>query len=97
MHEQQPAEEVPRLDATLDDELSKRLLQLDPAGYFIIYVDRQASAKSILGGMMGTALEETGAAAHAERTGEQRCPIMSMQGGAGDRGTILHKHDQQEW
>eukprot|EP00887_Chlorella_sp_A99_P002387 scaffold10.g2387.t1 len=35
------AEEVPRLDAALDDELSRRPLELDPAGYFIIYVDRE--------------------------------------------------------
>ena len=32
--------EVPRLDAGLDDELSKRPLSLDAAGYFIIKLDR---------------------------------------------------------
>jgi dihydropteroate synthase len=26
----------------IDDKLSKRFLELDPAGYFIIYLDRQA-------------------------------------------------------
>ena len=34
------AAEVPRWDAALDDELSKRPLELDAAGYFIIEVDR---------------------------------------------------------
>jgi len=33
---------VPRWDAALDDELSKRPLDLDAAGYFIIKVDREA-------------------------------------------------------
>ncbi|NJL11510.1 MAG: DUF4346 domain-containing protein [Calothrix sp. SM1_7_51] len=28
--------------AAIDDKLSKRFLELDPAGYFIIYLDRQA-------------------------------------------------------
>jgi len=28
--------------AALDDKLSKRFIDLDPAGYFIIYVDREA-------------------------------------------------------
>lgn len=32
--------EVPRLDAGVDDELSKRPLSLDAAGYFIIKLDR---------------------------------------------------------
>ncbi|PSF38036.1 hypothetical protein C7H19_06060 [Aphanothece hegewaldii CCALA 016] len=27
---------------TIDDELSKRYIELDPAGYFIIYLDRDA-------------------------------------------------------
>lgn len=36
------AAEVPRLDPALDDELSKRPLQLDAAGYFIIRVDADA-------------------------------------------------------
>jgi hypothetical protein len=34
--------EVPRLDPELDDELSKRPLELDAAGYFIIKLDRDA-------------------------------------------------------
>ena len=33
--------EVPRLNAELDDELSKRPLSLDAAGYFVIRIDRQ--------------------------------------------------------
>lgn len=33
---------MPRLDAALDDELSRRPLELDPAGYYIIRVDREA-------------------------------------------------------
>ncbi|KAI7843616.1 hypothetical protein COHA_002856 [Chlorella ohadii] len=40
--EQASAAEVPRWDAALDDELSKRPLDLDAAGYFIIKVDREA-------------------------------------------------------
>ena len=28
--------------AAIDDKLSKRFLELDPAGYFIIYLDREA-------------------------------------------------------
>lgn len=39
---QAAASEVPHLDAALDDELSRRPLALDPAGYFIIKVDRGA-------------------------------------------------------
>lgn len=34
--------QVPRLDSQLDDALSNRPLELDPAGYFIIFVDRGA-------------------------------------------------------
>jgi hypothetical protein len=34
--------EVPRWDAALDDELSRRPLELDPAGYFIVKLDRAA-------------------------------------------------------
>lgn len=37
-----PPTEVPRLDSQLDDELSSRPLELDPAGYFIIRVDWEA-------------------------------------------------------
>lgn len=37
-----PATEVPRLNVQLDDELSNRPLELDPAGYFIVKVDRGA-------------------------------------------------------
>ncbi|PRW39253.1 pterin-binding family [Chlorella sorokiniana] len=36
------AAEVPRWDAALDNELSKRPLDLDAAGYFIIKLDREA-------------------------------------------------------
>ena len=32
--------EVPRIDKVLDDKLSKRAIELDPKGYFIIKVDR---------------------------------------------------------
>ena len=35
--------EVPRIDPALDDELSKRPLNLDAAGYFIIKIDRDAN------------------------------------------------------
>jgi hypothetical protein len=34
--------EVPRLDGELDDELSKRPLDLDAAGYYLIKIDRDA-------------------------------------------------------
>jgi hypothetical protein len=40
--EQQEEQEVPRLDAALDDLLSRRPLQLDAAGYFIIKIDRDS-------------------------------------------------------
>ena len=42
--EQQEAQqqEVPRLDAALDDRLSQRPLSLDPAGYYIIRLDRDS-------------------------------------------------------
>ncbi len=34
---------VPVVDVvSLDDQLSKRFIELDPAGYFIIYLDREA-------------------------------------------------------
>ena len=33
---------MPRLDAALDDLLSRRPLQLDAAGYFIIKIDRDS-------------------------------------------------------
>jgi hypothetical protein len=36
------ANEVPRLDSELDDELSRRPLELDSSGYFLIKLDRQA-------------------------------------------------------
>lgn len=34
---------MPRADAALDDRLSQRPLQLDPAGYYIITIDREAA------------------------------------------------------
>jgi hypothetical protein len=34
--------EVPRIDAELDDELSKRPLDLDAAGYYVIRIDKDA-------------------------------------------------------
>lgn len=34
-------EEVPRLSKDIDDQLSNRHIDLDPAGYFIIKVDRE--------------------------------------------------------
>ena len=37
--QQQQPPELQQLNAALDDELSRRPLQLDPAGYFIIWVD----------------------------------------------------------
>jgi hypothetical protein len=40
--QQQEEQEVPRLDAALDDRLSQRPLQLDAAGYFIIKLDRDS-------------------------------------------------------
>ncbi len=35
---------IPAVEANtaIDDKLSKRFLELDPAGYFIIYLDREA-------------------------------------------------------
>ena len=37
-----PEKEVPRLNAEVDDRLSNRPLDLDPAGYFIIKLDRES-------------------------------------------------------
>jgi len=51
--------EVPRLDAAVDDELSKRPLDLDPAGYFIIKVDR--SAKEIVAEYFTNIINKNGA------------------------------------
>ena len=39
---QEEEQELPRLDAALDDRLSLRPLQLDAAGYFIIKLDRDS-------------------------------------------------------
>lgn len=35
--------QTPERLSDLDNKLSKRYIELDPAGYFIIYVDREAS------------------------------------------------------
>ncbi len=35
--------EVARLDAAVDDQLSRRPLELDAAGYFIIKIDRESN------------------------------------------------------
>jgi hypothetical protein len=37
-----PETEVPRLNAEVDDRLSNRAIDLDPAGYFIIKLDRES-------------------------------------------------------
>ncbi len=41
MSVQSPTTNVPELTA-LDDQLSNRFIHLDPSGYFIIYIDREA-------------------------------------------------------
>lgn len=33
---------LPQLDAPLDQQLSRRPLQLDPCGYFLVLLDREA-------------------------------------------------------
>ncbi len=51
----------------LDDELSKRELELDPAGYFVIFVDRERTL--IVAKHFGTVINERGLATDPE-TGE---------------------------
>ena len=53
--------------AALDNELSKRPLALDPGGYFIIYVDREA--ETICAKHFGNTIDERGRAVDPE-TGE---------------------------
>lgn len=38
----EPAQTKQQSLAALDDKLSKRYIELDPAGYFLIYIDREA-------------------------------------------------------
>jgi hypothetical protein len=54
-----PATEVPRLDSKLDDQLSNRPLELDPAGYFIIKVDRES--REIVGELYSNTINKDGA------------------------------------
>ena len=47
--------EVPRIDAELDDELSKRPLDLDAAGYYVIRIDKTVKAPATSNYSMETA------------------------------------------
>ncbi|PSC71945.1 uncharacterized conserved UCP037673 [Micractinium conductrix] len=51
---------LPQLDASLDDRLSQRPLELDPAGYFIIKVD--AEAKELVADFYTNFINEQGLA-----------------------------------
>ncbi|NJK99720.1 MAG: DUF4346 domain-containing protein [Spirulinaceae cyanobacterium RM2_2_10] len=56
--------------AALDDQLSKRFIDLDPAGYFIIYLDREAGL--ICAKHYSNTINEKGLACDPE-TGEPLC------------------------
>lgn len=53
------AAQLPQTDASLDDELSKRPLELDAAGYFIIKVDQEA--QELVADFYTNAINEKGA------------------------------------
>ena len=56
--------------AKLDDKLSKRFIELDPEGYFIVYVDREAGL--ICADHYTNAINDKGLAVDPE-TGEPLC------------------------
>lgn len=77
--------EVPRLNAALDDELSKRPLELDGAGYFIIYVDR------CVGGSWAGDTNTKPGMPHSSAF-LLRARLAVLQGAARDRSRILYEH-----
>ena len=56
---------LPQLDASLDDRLSQRPLELDPAGYFIIKVD--AEAKELVADFYTNFINEQGGCCWSRR------------------------------
>lgn len=56
--------------AALDDKLSKRFIELDPAGYFLIYIDREAGL--LCAKHFSNTINEKGLACDPE-TGEPLC------------------------
>jgi dihydropteroate synthase len=70
--------------AAFDDELSKRFIKLDPAGYFLIYLDRDAGL--ICAEHYSNDINEQGLAVDPE-TGE---PIP-CQGGAQRRPSAIYR------
>lgn len=61
--------------AAIDDQLSKRFIALDPAGYFIIYIDREAGL--ICAEHYTNTINEKGLALDPE-TGEPLCAKGSL-------------------
>ncbi|WP_159790462.1 DUF4346 domain-containing protein [Sodalinema gerasimenkoae] len=70
--------------AAFDDQLSKRFIQLDPAGYFLIYLDREAGL--ICAEHYSNDINDKGLAVDPE-TGE---PIP-CDGGAKRRPTAIYR------
>lgn len=70
----------------LDDQLSQRFIALDPAGYFLIRIDRQAQelvAEHYGNGIDGRGLAtdpETGEVLSCRGAGRQRLPLAVFRG-----------------
>jgi hypothetical protein len=70
--------EVPPSRQQLDDQLSQRFIALDPAGYFLIRIDREAA--ELVVEHYGNGIDEWGLATDPE-TGE----VLSCRGGGNVR------------
>jgi hypothetical protein len=73
-----------QLDGQLDEQLSRRSIELDPAGYFLISLDRQA--RELVAEHYGNGINASGLATDPE-TGE----VLSCRGGQPRRPLAVYR------
>jgi dihydropteroate synthase len=76
--------DVPFTRQELDDQLSQRFIDLDPAGYFLILIDREAA--ELVAEHYGNGIDERGLATDPD-TGE----VLSCRGGGPRRPVAVYR------
>ncbi|MCP9892054.1 DUF4346 domain-containing protein [Cyanobium sp. Aljojuca 7D2] len=76
--------DVPFTRQELDDQLSQRFIDLDPAGYFLIRIDREAA--ELVAEHYGNGIDERGLATDPD-TGE----VLSCRGGGPRRPVAVYR------
>jgi hypothetical protein len=76
--------DAPPTRQELDDQLSQRFIDLDPAGYFLIRIDREAA--ELVAEHYGNGIDERGLATDPD-TGE----VLSCRGGGPRRPVAMYR------